>query len=207
MIRTVLFDLGNVLLYFSHERMFAQMGALCEHTGEAVRELLLTSGTYVDLECGRLSRPEFHRRFQQLTGHAMDRRKLMRAVSDIFTPNESILPVLDELKASGHRLVLLSNTNAAHVAFIQERFDVLTRFDECVLSYEVGAMKPDPPMFEAALRAIQCEPMECFYTDDVGEYVERARGYGLQAEVFIDTRTLLAHLQACNVRLPSRSRN
>ena len=125
----------------------------------------------------------------------------MRAVSNIFRPNESIVPVLDQLKAAGLRLVLLSNTNVAHISFIKKRFDVLTRFDDCVLSYQVGAMKPDPPIYEVALQAIQCDPRECFYTDDIVENVERARGFGLQAEVFIDTQTLITHLTQRNVLL------
>ncbi len=199
MLRTVMFDLGNVLLYFSHERMFEQMGALCGKSGEDIRDLML--GSLLDFESGRLNRPAFHRQFETLTGAQVDSRRLMRAVSNIFWPNASIVPVLDQLKTAGVRLVLLSNTNIAHVSFIKQKFDVLSRFDDCVFSYEVGAMKPEPPIYEAALEAIQCDPQECFFTDDIVENVERARGFGLQAEVYIDTQTLIAHLRRRNMLL------
>ena len=50
MLRTIMFDLGNVLLYFSHERMFEQMGALCGKPAEETRELMLDS--LLDFEIG-----------------------------------------------------------------------------------------------------------------------------------------------------------
>ena len=41
MIRTCLFDMGNVLLHFCHERMCAQIGGLCGRTAAEVRALLI----------------------------------------------------------------------------------------------------------------------------------------------------------------------
>jgi putative hydrolase of the HAD superfamily len=201
MLRTILLDLGNVVLYFSHERMFQQMGALCGLTGEEVRQRMRDHNLIVEFETGRMTRAEFHRAFESWTGQSVDRRRLLRAASNIFTPNESLIAALDRIKRAGVRLVLLSNTNAAHVSFIREKFDVLSKFDELVLSYEVRAMKPDPPIYEAALKAIKCDPRECFYTDDIVENVERARGFGLQAEVFIDTKAFLSHLEQRNLIL------
>lgn len=201
MLRTLLFDLGNVLLYFSHDQMFHQVGELFGWSGEKTRDLFIDQNLITEFECGRLTRTEFHRRLESLTGSQMDSRRLMRAVSNIFRPNESLIARLDQLKSAGLRLVLLSNTNIAHISFIQKQFDVLSKFDEMVLSYEVGAMKPDPPIYAAALKAIQCDPNACFYTDDIVENVERARGFGLQAEVFIDTQTFLAHLEQRHVRV------
>ena len=48
MIRTFLFDMGNVLVHFSHEKMCAQMGALCEKSAEEVRDVLFESGMQAD---------------------------------------------------------------------------------------------------------------------------------------------------------------
>ena len=97
--------------------------------------------------------------------------------------------------------MLLSNTSAFHFEFIQRRWDVLQRFDEFVVSYRVGAIKPEPAIFEAALRAIRCAPQECFYTDDIPAYVEMARSYGLQAEVFTGADELVRQLAARRVQL------
>ena len=99
--------------------------------------------------------------------------------------------------------MLLSNTSVAHFEFVRERYGVLDRFDEFVLSFEVGAMKPEPAIYEAALRAIRCAPGECFYTDDILDYVTAGRRFGLQAEVFTDVPSLRRHLEERGLEVPS----
>jgi len=194
-IRTCLFDMGNVLVYFSHEKMCEQMGALCGRSAPEIRERLLDSGLLSDFERGLFSKEEFHRKFEQAVEARIDFDDLRQAGSDIFWLNEPLVPLLDQLKVQGHRLVLLSNTSLWHFEVVRDRFDVLQRFDDYVISCEVGAVKPEAAIFEAALQKIECAPAECFYTDDVAEYIERGRGFGLQADVFVDAQTLAAHLQ------------
>lgn len=201
MIRTFLFDLGNVLLHFSHDRMCEQIGALCGRTGPDVRTLLIESGLQWEFERGRVSDVEFCKGLGTAASHEFELEALKRAGSDIFILNEPMLPILDALKARGHRLVLLSNTSIAHFEFIEREYDVLERFDDFVLSFRVGALKPDRAIYEAALAAIQCDPAECFYTDDIAPYVEAAREFGLQAEVFTDHHALLAQLRERGLKL------
>jgi glucose-1-phosphatase len=205
-IRTFLFDMGNVLVHFCHDRMCRQIGALCGQSGADIRKLLIDSGLQWDFERGRLTEEQFHRTFQQIVQRELVLADLVRAGSDIFELNTSIVPILDELKARGHRLVLLSNTSVSHFQFVQQSFDVLQRFDAFTLSFEVGAIKPEPAIFEAALKAIDCAPEECFYTDDVADYIRAARNYGLQAEVFTDSAHLLQQLEHRGISL-SQSRH
>lgn len=201
MIKTLLFDMGNVLVHFSHDRMCAQMARLCARSGPEVRTLLFDSGLQWDFERGFLSEEQFHEQFQALSGQSMEMTSLIEAGSDIFWINESLLPVLDRLKERGHRLVVLSNTSISHFQFVERQFDVLQKFDDYVLSYEVGAIKPEPKIFEAALKKIDCAPEECFYTDDIAAYVEAGRKFGLQAEIFTDTAKLRRHLEARGIVL------
>lgn len=199
-IKTFLFDLGNVLLYFSHDRMCEQIGNLCGKSGEEIRELLIDSEQHLVYERGEMSENEFHQWFQEVTQSQIPLSGLRSAAADIFEANESMFPVLDRLKERGHRLVLLSNTNASHVHFIQQEFNVLERFDHLILSYETGAVKPEARIFEEALRRIDCAPQECFYTDDIAEYVERGRSFGLQADVYTDTRTFLRQIEKRGIK-------
>ena len=201
MIRTFLFDLGNVLLYFSHERMCAQLGALCGRSAREMRGLLMDSGLHDEYERGRLSEAAFQQRLESLLQRDLELAALQRAGGDIFESNPSMLPVLDALRARGHRLVLLSNTNETHINWVRAHFDVLQRFDECVLSFRVGAIKPEPAIYEAALMAIQCEPGECFYTDDIPAYVDRGREFGLVAEVFTGAEDLRGRLIARGIEV------
>jgi putative hydrolase of the HAD superfamily len=145
-------------------------------------------------ERGEETAEQFHVWFEEFARQKIDPNSLQRAVADIFEPIAGMTEILDSIKSQGLRLVLLSNTNSAHIGFIRENFDVLSRFDHEVLSYEVGALKPEAAIFEAALGQIQCRPEECFYTDDIPEYVEQGRKHGLQGEVFESPEALREQL-------------
>lgn len=194
MIETCLFDMGNVVVFFSHRVMCEQMGALCGREWQDVWKVLFDAGLEYEFERGEITEREFHSRFESAVDRRLDFEALHRAASDIFALNPPMPGILDGLKSRGLRLVLLSNTSVSHFAWIRERYDVLQRFDDFVLSCEVGAIKPDRAMYAAALRKIACEPGRCFYTDDVADNVEAARPFGLQAEQFLDVPTLQRQL-------------
>lgn len=194
MIRTFLFDMGNVLVHFCHDRMCHQLAAVC-HTGtDQMQKVLFEEGLLADFECGRISESDLHRKLEARFDRSLHLDELIRAGSDIFQLNESIVPVIDGLKSNGYRLVLLSNTSVSHLNWVQREWDVLGCFDRLVTSYEAGATKPDPGIYKAALEAAQCAASECFYTDDIPAYVTAARGFGIDAEVFTDTQTLRRQL-------------
>lgn len=201
MIRTFLFDMGNVLTRFSHGTMCQQIGQLCDLSGEATHELLIDSGLQWEFERGRITEVEFRDQLSDLVGRPLDLDELRRASSDIFDPILEMRPVIQSLKLQGYRLVLLSNTTVSHFDWIKGRYDFLIPFDHCIVSFEAGAMKPDPPIYEAALQAIHCDPHEAFYTDDIPEYVVKGREYGFQAEVFTGPADLLGHLAARGIRV------
>lgn len=184
MIKAFIFDLGNVLLPFSHERMYAQVGALCGHEAETVRRAFLEGGLAVEFERGAISESALQTELERRLAARFERDALHRAVGDIFTPDERMLRLVDELRAQGFRLVLLSNTNSVHVRWIESRYPVFEKFDACVFSHRVGALKPEPAIYAEAIRCAGCPPAECFYTDDIEAYVVAGRAAGLDAEVF-----------------------
>ena len=194
MIRALLFDLGNVLLYFSHRRACEQIGQLCGVEADRIWQIVFESGLEWEYEAGRMTTEQFHQRFERAVGRAVPLDQLTLAGCDIFWPNPSIEPVVRRLGEIGRRLVLLSNTNAAHFAFVERKYPILQAFPRRVLSYEVGACKPDPKIFEAAAEAAGCPPAECFYVDDIPEYVSAARQLGFDAVVYGNTPTLIQEL-------------
>jgi HAD superfamily hydrolase (TIGR01509 family) len=202
-ITTCLFDMGNVLVYFSHQTMCENVAAVCDVQLAVVQDILFKSHLNNRLECGEISEQQFHQTIESELGKLCDFDALMHAVGDIFRLNESIVPLLDEIKTLRIRLVLLSNTSLTHLRFIQQNFDVLDRFDAFTTSYEAKALKPDPAIYEDALRKANCPPHDCFYTDDIEDYVLGARGFGIHAEVYTDTSSTRAALQRLGVAVSS----
>lgn len=197
-IRTILYDLGNVLVCFSHERMYEQIGAVCGRSTQQVRELF-ERRMLPDFETGRIDERGFHARMEEWSGRRLDADELRRAGSDIFWPNPGMADVVRAMKRQGVRLVLLSNTSAPHIEHVRASWPLLELFDNLILSFEVGATKPQPEIYQAALDRIGCPPSECFYTDDIPEYVEAGRSHGLTAEVFTGKEEHLRQLKRYGV--------
>ncbi len=190
MMKTILFDLGNVLFLFSHERMCNQIGQLFGQPGEAIRKYLFDDGHLKAFEAGQLSETEMQRAMENAFGKRVDFDALRLAASDIFELNRPMVPIIHQLHEQGYRLVLLSNTSVSHMEFLLERYQIMQKFDDFVLSFEVGSVKPQPAIYEAALQAILCSPAECLYTDDLLPNIQGAVPFGLKTHLFTTASTL-----------------
>jgi putative hydrolase of the HAD superfamily len=190
---TLFFDLGNVLLFFCHDRMCRQLASFCRVDEESVRRLLFTEGLAPLYERGSIDSRALHARFCALAHRDLSFAGLMRAASDIFEPNLPLFPLIKELKGKGHRLILLSNTCEAHFDFAYLHFPILHLFDAFILSYQVGSLKPEPAIFQAALsQAVGPN----FYVDDIPAHVASAKQCGLDGEPFISYTLLVEHLSS-----------
>lgn len=195
MIRSILFDLGNVLVPFEIDRGYAALSANSGLPMEEVARRIRESGLYQAFESGEFETVEFHDRFSKLLGLKTGPDEFREIWNSIFLPDGLTSEALVMDLKKRYRLVLLSNTNDLHYGWLSERYPVLRHFDAYTLSYAVGAMKPSPRIYEAAVRNAQCEPGECFFTDDVMAYVEGARAFGIDAEQFVGEETLRRHLR------------
>lgn len=198
-IHTCFFDMGNVLVHFSHDVMCRNIARVCGWTESQTRTFLLDEGRQWKLERGEITEEQFHEEFCQATGRRLDFDELCHAAADIFWLNESIIPVLQQLKAAGKRLVLLSNTSITHIRFIERNFSVLEMMDERVTSFEAGALKPEDRIFEIAMSKAQCAADECFYTDDIDAYIQKAATFGIHSRLYTDTEKLRIALRDLNV--------
>ena len=199
----IYFDLGNVLLNFSHPRMCRQMAEVAGLSEEAVFQALFTSGLELDYERGRVSTPEFYEQFCAATGTRPDLERLSHAPCDIFSVHVATKRILSQFLAAGYRLGLLSNTNEMHYNFFARgRYALIpTAFEQLVLSFEVGAIKPEPPIFQAAIEKAGVRPEEIFFTDDIAGHVEGARAAGIDAVQFTTPAALLDALLERGVRV------
>jgi FMN phosphatase YigB (HAD superfamily) len=82
---------------------------------------------------------------------------------------------------------------------VRRRWEVLDLFDDITTSWEVGALKPDPVIYHSALAQAKCDAVDCFYTDDIEDYVTQAVSMGIQAHVYRDTATTRATLASLGV--------
>ncbi|MBV8819914.1 MAG: HAD family phosphatase [Acidobacteriaceae bacterium] len=184
MIKTLIFDLGGVIVPFDFQRGYTRMEALCSYPAAEIPKRLRGTDLVTRFESGQIEARAF---VEELCG-VLDLRASYEEFcgiwSSIFLPHTLIPDAFIEALKSRYRLLLLSNTNAIHFEMIRENYPILRHFDHFVLSYRVGAMKPSRKIYESAIEHANCRPEECFFTDDLLPYVEGARSAGIQAVQF-----------------------
>lgn len=200
MIRAILFDLGQVLAPFDLERGLRALAPHCPHPPQEIQRRIAASGLLRPFEEGRIGPREFARRLSEALDLRVSYEQFCELWSSIFLPETPVPETLVEALARRYRLLILSNTNVIHYRMIRERYPILRHFHDAVLSYEVGAVKPDERIYREALRRAGCSPEECFYTDDIPEYVDAARRLGMIAVRFQSAEQLARDLEAHGVR-------
>jgi glucose-1-phosphatase len=181
--KAILFDLGKVLVPFDFKLGYQALEKCCPHNVDEIRRRIKLTGLVTPFEKGLIEPAEFVARLSAALDLDLDYEGFRQAWCCIFYGQNVPDEMLQHL-AERYRLSLLSNTNILHFQLIQARYPMLRYFHDCVLSYEVHAMKPEPEIFQAAIARAGCRPEECFFTDDLAENVEAARHEGIDAVQF-----------------------
>ena len=199
MVKALLFDLGRVLVNVDYDIGYSRMAALAGLTLEEVRDRLRDSRLAYAFESGLMPSSEFVSRVCELMGVSPSFEEFAEIWYSVFHEG----PIIPEEFIAGlherYRLVLLSNTNALHYEMLESRLPVLKHFDALTLSYKLGSQKPSPAIYRDAIVKAGCEPGECFYTDDIREYIDGASAAGIRAAQFRGFGRLKADLRAAGV--------
>ena len=201
MIRGVIFDFGNVISSFDVGIFLAKLHEWSGLDVETLRDRIYGSRLHSRYERGEISSKEFHREVVRRIGFYVPVDALADRFSDIFTPIESTHGLIRALKGK-YRLGLLSNTNEWHFLRHIRKVPVFPLFDAVTLSYEVGALKPEPEIYLDALRKLSLPPEECVFIDDIGKYAEGAAGVGIRGIQYTGPGELVRELSSLGV-IPS----
>jgi FMN phosphatase YigB (HAD superfamily) len=200
MIKTVILDLGNVIFPVEFRRCHDKLARVCATPAAEIPRLIRSTGLVDRFETGDASPEEFMRVVSGVLHMNVDYEQFWSIWSSIFAPEPIIPEAMLEGLARHQRLLLLSNTNSVHFDWIQENYPgLLTHFDDFILSYKVGALKPSPRIYQEAIAQAGCAPPECFFTDDQPPYVEGARREGIDAVQFHSLQQLQDELRARSV--------
>ncbi len=218
-VRAVFFDLFNTLVRFQPEREEVQR-QVCRQFGidlpiETLRRMYATvenqraprsrhtSGALAEL-AALDPWVEFQYRLLHSAGIGVSAglaaqiSEQYQAVKRRLVLYDDVVPLLAALRERGLVLGLISNAQRPLATIIPDP-PVLDRFDFVVTSVEVGAEKPDPRIFEAALRRGGVQAHEALHVGD--QYLNDlvgARDAGLQA-VLLDRHGLWGELDCPRV--------
>lgn len=202
MIRAIFLDLGNVVLPFDNRRFFRKLARVSPLEEAEITERYFAAPWRWKYESGKISSTRFRREICKLAEVSMEEDEFFRAFNSVFDRKANVdFAFLNEL-AGRYTLLLLSNTNAAHFAFVRRRFGLFRAFHHFALSYRVGAAKPETLIYEAALRMSGVPGQETFYADDIEEFVEAGRAAGMNAAQVTSGQELVEQMSAHGIRVP-----
>ncbi|SNS82255.1 2-haloacid dehalogenase [Sphingomonas laterariae] len=105
--------------------------------------------------------------------------------------------IVETLDAAGVPLFAITNFSAEFWApFRADHAALFDRFRDILVSGEEKMVKPDPAIFDLAMRRFGLAPGEALFVDDRAENVAAGEAAGLIGHVFRDAPTLRADLVA-----------
>lgn len=193
--KNLIFDLGGVLLDLHVDRAFGALLALGADRALLTEEACLLNDTMQKYDRGEISTDDF---FAYIASHLprqvrdLPSDELRSRIHDIWNMmlggcSPAKTECLERLRAKGHRLFLLSNTNEGHWDAIErELFKACGKsseeiFDGVYLSYRMRLRKPEEAIFDCLLRNEGVDAADCMFFDDLQENCDAAAGVGIEA--------------------------
>lgn len=119
--------------------------------------------------------------------------------------NPEMLEFAWQAQDSGLKIGILSNMQFDMLAEMRRKFDWLDRFDTQLYTCELGAIKPEPEAYNAALRALSARAEDSIFFDDKQVNVDGARAVGMHAELFAgDVQSAYLAVNRLGVALAAR---
>lgn len=182
----LLSDLGNVLIKVNRDHALE----LLERRLEVQREQLLpffedVHPLHRQLEVGAVHPSEFLRKMAEGIGKSdpIELDEIRTIYGTSFSRMEKTIQAIDGFRP-GIRVIVLSNTNAIDIPYIEEQFGLISWADDAILSYQVGMRKPNPEIFKYAIDTYDLAPERMLFIDDKSENINAARQVGLRAEIY-----------------------
>lgn len=196
MIRTIISDLGKVVLWFDNNIFFRKIAAFCSCPEEKIKDIIHRRAEIIELfDTGRMTPQQFYSRATGELDASVSHENFFAAYCDVFWLNPPVVELYKKLKGK-YRLILLSNTDVVRFSFIREKFPEVLIFDAYVLSFEVGVMKPHPRIYQEALERAEAEAPACVFIDDMEENIRGAVDLGLKTILYQPGTDLEKELRA-----------
>jgi glucose-1-phosphatase len=180
MIRTVIFDLGNVLISFIPSEYLKK-----KNYPSTIRNTILTdifqSEEWKKLDNGDIAVNEA---IDSIALRSALKREEIALVfnfrADIMFPLDDNVRLLPELKKQGFGVYYLSNFPLDIFEEIKNDYYFFRHFDGGIISSEVKLSKPDARIFRYFIDKYSLNAGECLYIDDIEENVRVAESMGMQ---------------------------
>lgn len=194
MIRTIIFDVGEVLLGYRWMEMLTNYG-LSQSDATTVAETVFTDPLWEELDLGVRSLTETIYFYEEKYPEYKDAIHWFLTHTELMhIPREDVWEKVHELKKKGYGIYLLSNYSEELFNQHTAGADFMNDIDGMVVSWQIKKAKPSPEIYLHLLDTYNLSPAECLFFDDRPANTEAARKLGMQAITVTSKKMLLEEL-------------
>ncbi len=191
-VRTVLFDLGNVLVRLQPEMMAQTLGADVAEIARHEKEITELVRRY---ERGEIMTDEALEQMSDI----LQRKYMLDAIRQSFIaiigkPIEGMDDLIRRTAKTSH-VALVSNTNDLHYEYCRKAVPAMKLLPHHYVSFQIGAVKPEPAFYDYLLNDLECDPGEVLFIDDLKTNVTEAEKFGFRPYQFTSVEELRAELR------------
>jgi len=152
-------------------------------------------------ERGEISTEQYHRYLCEAGQLRMDLAEFNDSWSSVFLPDLLVSEKLLAHLRDRYPMILVSNTNESHAAYISRNYSVLDYFEAKIFSHVVRSLKPDRKIYEAAIAAAWHPAESLLFIDDREENIEGAEILGIRTHQFTSASRLIEALRSHGVEV------
>lgn len=180
MIKTVIFDIGNVLVHFGWREVFEEFGLEGDEL-ERFADATVRHQAWVDLDEGIITTEEAKEAYaKEVPEYRELIDRIYQEMDKMLVQYDYAIPWIKELKERGYRIYILSNwSKPAYEACQNTALSFLPLVDGAVFSYRELMIKPNPKIYELICKRYDINPAEAVFIDDTEKNIIAAREYGL----------------------------
>jgi putative hydrolase of the HAD superfamily len=204
-IEAIVSDFGGVLttpLLGSFMAFQDETGITTENLGKAMQAATEAGGEnpLFEMERGEISEAVFLKRLasalEPLLGHRPELHRFKEIYFEALQPNEPMIELMRELKASGKRMAMLTNNVREWEPLWKGMLPVDEIFELVVDSAFVSLRKPEPEIYKLTLERFGMPAEACLFIDDLAHNCEGARKAGMSAVHFRDNEQAIAEIRS-----------
>lgn len=193
MYKLIFFDLGGVVFTNGTQRFISRLAGRYPYPREKIAQIVNDQMATLYREA-KITRDQFW----DYVFKNLDLKETADELELEWFSNYKLVPEIKKLiqeLSKKYKIFCLSDSFKERIAWLNQKYDFLDWFDGRVFSFEVGARKPNPLIFKAALKKARTKPEEVIFIDDKPKNIKAAEKLAIKSILFISPKKLKSDIR------------
>lgn len=160
----------------------------------SLKIVLKKSDEMMNFKKGIMSETDYWDYVNKSFGQNLSIEEVTNLIMEAYSTNQNVVDYVKKVRSMGIKTCICTNNFPTRINALNEKFNFLSDFNVQVFSYEVGAVKPDPKIFQTLIDKSGVLPQEIFYADDKEANVQVAKSLGINAITYTNFENFVSEL-------------